>query len=150
MLQTGIFNPHLLSLLARVRHTNTLVIADVGFPYWPNVETVDLSLTADIPSVPDVLRALQSNFKHGHVWMAAEFLEHNALPVHARFQSLVSVPIGYEPHIVQAPRSAGDWPDSHGGHHTVRQHHSGVGLRSAARRVAEVAGRCVAGSCISA
>ena len=99
MLQTGIFNPHLLSLLARVRHTNTLVIADVGFPYWPNVETVDLSLTADIPSVPDVLRALQSNFKHGHVWMAAEFLEHNALPVHARFQSLVSVPIGYEPHI---------------------------------------------------
>ena len=43
MLKTGILNPQLLSLLARVRHTNTLVIADRGFPSWPQIETVDLS-----------------------------------------------------------------------------------------------------------
>ena len=36
MLKTGILNPAVLSLLARVRHTNTLVIADRGFPFWPH------------------------------------------------------------------------------------------------------------------
>ena len=44
MLKTGILNPKILDLLARVRHTNALVIADRGFPFWPQVETVDLSL----------------------------------------------------------------------------------------------------------
>ena len=42
MLKTGILNPHINSLLARIRHTNTLVIADRGFPSWPQVETVDI------------------------------------------------------------------------------------------------------------
>ena len=46
MLKRGILNPSILSLLARVRHTNTLVIADRGFPYWPEIETVDISLAA--------------------------------------------------------------------------------------------------------
>ena len=38
----GILNPALNSLLARVRHTNTLVIVDRGFPLWPGIETVDI------------------------------------------------------------------------------------------------------------
>lgn len=41
---SGILNPQVNSLLSRVRHTNTLVIADRGFPFWPEIETVDLSL----------------------------------------------------------------------------------------------------------
>ena len=45
MLQTAVLNPALLDLLARIRHTNVLVIADWAFPYWPDNETVDLSLT---------------------------------------------------------------------------------------------------------
>ena len=32
MITTGILNPQILALLARVRHTNALVIADRGFP----------------------------------------------------------------------------------------------------------------------
>ena len=57
MLKTGILNPHLLSLLARVRHTNALVIADRGFPFWPGIETVDLSLIDGVPTVLQVLKA---------------------------------------------------------------------------------------------
>ena len=38
-----ILNPHLLNLLARVRHTNTVVIADSMFPSWPGLIEVDLS-----------------------------------------------------------------------------------------------------------
>jgi len=37
MLKTGILNPAILSLIARVRHTNMLVIADRGFPFWPEI-----------------------------------------------------------------------------------------------------------------
>ena len=44
MLQRGILNPQILGLIGRVRHTNTLVIADRGFPFWPRLETVDIHL----------------------------------------------------------------------------------------------------------
>ena len=51
MLKTGILNPAINSLLSRVRHTNTLVIADRGFPSWPSLETIDITLVDDIPTV---------------------------------------------------------------------------------------------------
>ena len=73
MLRTGILNPAINSLISRVRHTNTLVIADRGFPFWPQVETVDISLVDDIPKVLDVLRAIRSNFVAGRAFMADEF-----------------------------------------------------------------------------
>ena len=77
MLKSGILNPAVLHLLARVRHTNTLVIADRGFPFWPQIETVDLSLVDDVPTVLQVLDALRPNFTAGQVWAAEEFLMHN-------------------------------------------------------------------------
>lgn len=73
MLKTGILNPQINSLLSRIRHTNSLVIADRGFPFWPQVETVDLSLVDDIPTVLDVLNAITTNFMIGNAWMASEF-----------------------------------------------------------------------------
>jgi D-ribose pyranase len=75
MLKTGILNPHINSLLSRIRHTNTLVIADRGFPFWPQIETVDISLVDDIPTVLNVLQAIAPNFVIGKAWMAVEFRE---------------------------------------------------------------------------
>ena len=66
MLQTAILNPALLDLLARIRHTNMLVIADWAFPYWPEIETVDLSLTRGIPTVLDVLDLLPGHRADPH------------------------------------------------------------------------------------
>ena len=77
MLKTGILNPYLLSLLARTRHTNTLVLADRGFPFWPQIETIDLSLTDDVPTVAQVFHALQRHWTIGQIWMAEEFRLHN-------------------------------------------------------------------------
>ncbi len=74
MLKTGILNPQINSLLSRVRHTNTLVIADRSFPFWPMIETVDISLVDDVPTVLQVLAALRGNFVIGKAWMAQEFL----------------------------------------------------------------------------
>ncbi|MGA0846378.1 MAG: RbsD/FucU domain-containing protein [Luteolibacter sp.] len=91
MLKHGILNPHVLSLIARVRHTNTLVIADWAFPSWPGVPTVDLSLTHGIPTVLQVLDLLQPIFKVGRICQASEFLAHNSPEVIAKFdRSLAS------------------------------------------------------------
>ncbi len=97
MLRTGILNPQINSLLSRIRHTNTLVIADRGFPFWPQIETIDLTLVDGIPTVLDVLNALAPNFIMGKAWMAIEFREHNPLLLPS-FAKLLP-PIVFEPHI---------------------------------------------------
>lgn len=99
MLKNGILNPQLNSLLARVRHTNTLVIADRGFPFWPMIETVDISLIDGIPGILDVVRALRPNFVVGQVWMAEEFLKYNGAKTRKAFaDAWKDVAIAHEPH----------------------------------------------------
>jgi len=93
MLQSGILNPHVLDLVARIRHTNTLVISDWAFPYWPQIETVDISLTHNIPGILDVFDLLKQNFKIGRVWQAEEFLSSNTEEVVSKFDdSFAGIP----------------------------------------------------------
>jgi D-ribose pyranase len=100
MLKSGILNHSINSLLSRVRHTNTLVIADRGFPFWPQIETVDISLIDGIPSVLDVLNAIRQNFVVGKAWMAEEFLANNSKAVTDQFAaSLEGVTLVHEPHV---------------------------------------------------
>ncbi len=100
MLKTGILNPHVNHLLSRIRHTNTLVIADRGFPFWPQIETVDISLVDDVPPVLQVLDAIRANFIVGRAWMAREFLAHNPKSTQARFaRALRGVPLQHEAHV---------------------------------------------------
>lgn len=99
MLKTGILNPALLSLLARVRHTNTLVIADRGFPFWPEVETIDLSLVDGVPTVLQVLNAIRPNFVIGRAFAAREFTKHNSAATRSALATaLKGVPLTFEPH----------------------------------------------------
>ncbi len=99
MLIGGILNPVINSLLGRVRHTNTLVIADRGFPYWPEIETIDISLVDDIPRVMDVLLAIKGNYSIGRVYVAQQFLTVNTpATISALDNALLGVPITYEPH----------------------------------------------------
>jgi D-ribose pyranase len=111
MLKTGILNPHVLSLLSRVRHTNTLVISDRGFPFWPEIETVDISLVDDIPRVLDVLRAIRGNYVIARAFMAEEFHGANTEPTRNAFaEAFEGVPLIYEPHIElkkRVPRAIG-------------------------------------------
>jgi D-ribose pyranase len=101
VLKTGILNPAINSLLCRIRHTNTLVISDRGFPYWPQIETVDISLIDDIPRVLDVLQALTSNFVIAQAFMAEEFLSVNQPATKDAFtKALDGTPILYEPHVI--------------------------------------------------
>jgi D-ribose pyranase len=100
MLKQGILNPHILGLVARIRHTNTLVIADRGFPFWPQIETVDISLVDNIPTVRQVLAALHKNFHIGAAYMADEFLEENSHETAGEYADLLApVDIQFEPHV---------------------------------------------------
>jgi D-ribose pyranase len=98
MLRSGILNPHVLDLLARVRHTNSLVIADRGFPFWPQIETVDLSLIDDVPTVRQVFDALAANFVIGRVTMAEEFKAHNPAEKLAALQKRIGDRLQFLPH----------------------------------------------------
>jgi D-ribose pyranase len=100
MLQTGILNPQLLSLLARVRHTNTLVIADRGFPCYPALETIDLSVVDDLPTVLQILAAIRQNFVPTQAYMAREFSKANSAATRAKFdQALAGIPVIRELHL---------------------------------------------------
>lgn len=100
MLQSGIINPQVLSLVARIRHTNTLVVADWAFPHWTEIEVVDISLTPGIPTVLEVLELLKPNFKIGEIWQAEEFLDTNSSEVIESFRaSFGNIKVTREPHI---------------------------------------------------
>lgn len=100
MLKTGILNPQINYLLSRVRHTNTLVIADRGFPFWPQIETVDISLVDGLPTVLQVLAAIRPNFVFGKAWMTKEFLANNTPATQTAFaDALKGIPLTHEPHI---------------------------------------------------
>jgi D-ribose pyranase len=100
MIRSGVLNPAINSLISRVRHTNTLVIADRGFPFWPTIETVDISLVDDIPRVVEVLNAIRANFSVGRAFMAEEFRSFNSRKTRLNFEgALTGVEVNYEPHI---------------------------------------------------
>ena len=111
MLRTGILNPAVLDLLARVRHTNTLVIADRGFPFWPGIETVDLSVVDDLPTVAQIVAALRPNFVIGHVFAAEPVKTGNEPGKLARhLAALDGLPLTYLSHTEfkqRVPRAVG-------------------------------------------
>lgn len=112
MIKEGILNPALLELLARFRHTNTIVIADRGFPFWPQVPTIDISLVDDIPTVRQVLAAIAANCVIGHAWLAEEIRSHNAAGVVAEYERILAgAKIQFEPHYtafkLRVPQSIG-------------------------------------------
>jgi D-ribose pyranase len=100
MLINGIVNPHVQSLLCRIRHTNMLVIADAAFPFWPEIETVDLALVRGIPTIIQVLDAVLPNFKASPIYMAEEFKRTNPQATQDAFtKACRGVEITFEPHL---------------------------------------------------
>jgi len=73
MIQGGIINGQLASLLARFRHVNTLAIVDGPFPTYPNVETIELGIVMGLPTIPQVLDAILPHVDPAGIYLAAEF-----------------------------------------------------------------------------
>ena len=107
MINAGILNPQILSLLARVRHTNAIVIADRGFPFWPMIETVDVSVVDDLPTVLQLIAALRGNHQFTQAYQAKEFLNNNAAVRQKFAAALKGVPTTYEAHVAFKKRVPG-------------------------------------------
>lgn len=99
MLRSGILNPQINTLLAHFRHTNIIVITDRGFPFFPRIETVDISLVDGLPTVMDVLKAVAAGCVIGHAWMAEEFLRVNGSDASTSYREVLpGAEIRFEPH----------------------------------------------------
>lgn len=73
MMRDGIINGQLASLLARFRHVNSIAIVDGPFPYYLNVETVDLAVKKGFPTIPQILDLVLPELELSGVVMAKEF-----------------------------------------------------------------------------
>lgn len=75
MKREGILHPQLSHLLASTGHTDYLTICDAGFPVPIGPERVDLALTRNIPTVLQVLKAIQYEFLIDRILITQEMDE---------------------------------------------------------------------------
>lgn len=67
-----LLNPEVAALVRRINHTQMLLIADRGFPIPSLPYGIDLSLTTDIPTIPQVLDAILPDLPADRLLLAAE------------------------------------------------------------------------------
>jgi D-ribose pyranase len=67
-----LLNPQIAALIRQINHTQMLLIADRGFPVPPLPTVVDISLTADIPTIPQVLAAILPDLPADRLILAQE------------------------------------------------------------------------------
>lgn len=75
MKKGGILHPTLNRILAETGHTDLLTVCDRGFPVPPGPERLDLALVDDVPTVLDVLAAIEREFVIDRIFVAEEMKE---------------------------------------------------------------------------
>ncbi len=75
MKRDGILNPELIAAIASVGHTEYFVIADPGLPITCEAKVVDISLTKNIPTFLDALRAVTEEMVTESFILASEMPE---------------------------------------------------------------------------
>ncbi|MDD3030197.1 MAG: D-ribose pyranase [Alphaproteobacteria bacterium] len=72
MKKTTLLNAPLSAVVARVGHTDTLVLCDAGLPIPDGPERVDLAVVKGLPGFLDVLKALASELQIERIVIAEE------------------------------------------------------------------------------
>lgn len=75
--RTGIINAQLIGALAALRHTDTFVISDAGFPIPRGLDVVDLSVVYGQPTSHAVLMAILPEVVVEGAWVATEMADFN-------------------------------------------------------------------------
>jgi D-ribose pyranase len=99
MKKRGILHPGLCELLAAAGHTDYITICDRGFPVPDGPRRIDLALVDDIPTVPDVLRAISAEWSIDRVIIAQEMTEVSPQHVEAIRSIIGDVPLQVMPHL---------------------------------------------------
>lgn len=77
MKRFGHLNRDISRVLARMGHTDSLVIADCGLPV-PNIECIDVSLSLGEPAMLTVLESVLADMKVERAVFASEVRDYNA------------------------------------------------------------------------
>ncbi|MCP3032348.1 D-ribose pyranase [Halobacillus sp. A1] len=77
MKKHGVLNREIASVLARLGHTDTIVIADCGLPVHDQTKCIDVSLSLGIPGVLQVMRTLIEDMEVEAVTVAEEMERNN-------------------------------------------------------------------------
>ena len=83
MKKTPLLHPELSRVIARMGHTDKLVVADAGLPIPLEVQRIDLALTPGIPSFLDTLRVIAGELAVEEFMIAEELQEGNPALVEA-------------------------------------------------------------------
>ncbi|CAM4352575.1 MAG: D-ribose pyranase [Comamonas sp.] len=70
-----LLNAPLTAVIARMGHGDRLVIGDAGLPIPAGVERIDLAVSAGIPAIADVLKAVAAEMQVERVVLAQETLD---------------------------------------------------------------------------
>lgn len=77
MKKTGVLNHRLSEVIATMGHTDSLVLADAGLPVPPGVERIDLAVSAGVPALLDVARAVATELQVERLIVASELVSRN-------------------------------------------------------------------------
>lgn len=77
MKKTGILNADLSAALARLGHTDRVVIGDCGLPRPAGVPVIDLALVFGVPTFEQVVKAVAAELALETMWVAHQTTTHN-------------------------------------------------------------------------
>ena len=97
MKKGGILNPAICSLLAELGHTDELLIVDAAYPLPSDGHVIDLTQTAGIPRLLDVMRAVAEELVIESIAVPAEFREYSARLFQELIKSLGDIDVDEVP-----------------------------------------------------
>ncbi len=77
MQEIGILNRDIARVIATLGHMDELIVCDAGFPIPLGVETIDLALAENTPTVMELLAELEKYFSVEKIVMANETQAHS-------------------------------------------------------------------------
>lgn len=78
MIKSRMLNSNILSVLAKLGHTDQIVIADAGLPVPSSTERIDLALIKGVPSFMETLKAILPVMQVEKIVLAEEIKTQNS------------------------------------------------------------------------
>jgi D-ribose pyranase len=97
MKKNGILNSEIAGVLAKMGHTDMIIIADCGLPIPDGVKRIDLAVALGTPSFLEVLKAVTEDMAVEKATLAEEIHDHNS-EVHEKTKKSVSAAYEYVSH----------------------------------------------------
>jgi D-ribose pyranase len=98
MKKTGILNREISALISAMGHQDQLCVADAGLAIPNTVKVIDLALEDNVPTVPQVLRALLKDYLVEKVIMADIFKTENPKAFAEIQEIFKEIPMEFIPH----------------------------------------------------